>query len=332
MAPPPKVWVLTDDRPGTANQVLGVAEALGWPFEVRRITYGPLARIPNVLLGARLAGLTEMACRAFQPPWPDLVIAAGRRIAPAVRWLKRRSPSTFTVQLMWPGTGRDLDLVAVPEHDGVAPAPNLVSTVGAPHRVTPATLVAARTRLTPTIAHLPRPYVACLIGGASRHGSFTPADAVAAARAAARLATERQGSVLITTSRRTGIPAEHALEDTDLAAPVWLHAFSRGGANPYLGLLGHADAIVVTADSASMCTEGCATGRPVFLFQVRDWRPGKLDRLHKRLAELGYLHDPAAGWPTRLPPPLLPQDELARVIRQRLSTRPRKVASPRPAH
>lgn len=331
MATPPRVWVLADDRPGNANQALGVAEALGWPFELKRIRYGPLAALPNVLLGARLLGLDDLARRSLQAPWPDLVIAAGRRTAPVARWLRRQRSDVFLVQLMWPGSAHGLDLVVVPEHDRRGEAPHVITTLGAPHRVAPAVLAQARVRLAPALGHLPRPFVATLIGGDSRHAPFTGEDAITAASSAAKLARQRGGSVLISTSRRTGASVEDALEELNLPAPVWLHRFSRGGENPYLGLLGHADAIVVTADSASMVTEACATGRPVFLVRPRAWRGGKLDRLHARLSELGHLRDPAAGWPAASPPPLLPQEDVARVIRRRMGSRPPMVASPPPA-
>ena len=332
MASPPRVWVLADDRPGNANQALGVAEALGWPFEIRRIRYGPLAALPNLLIGDRLLGLAEVAKRALRPPWPDLVLAAGRRTAPVARWIRRQRPGVFLVQMMWPGSARGLDLVVVPEHDGRARAPTVITTPGPPHRVAPKVLAEARARLAPALAHLPRPYVVGRVGGASRHAGFTAEDALALARIAARLAVERGGSILLSTSRRTGTAAEDALEEQDLPAPVWLHRFSRGGENPYLGLLGHADALVVSADSASMVTEACATGRPVFLAHPAGWRDTKLDQLHARLRGLGFLCDPAAGWPERAPPPLLPQEDVARVIRRRMSPRPPKVASPRSTH
>lgn len=332
MARPPSVWVLADDRPGNANQAIGVAEALAWPFETKRIAYGALARLPNLLLGARLASITPIARRSLQPPWPDLVIAAGRRTLPVARWIRRQRPDVFLVQLMWPGSGRGLDLVVVPEHDDRPLHPDLVTTIGAPHRVTPAVLARARARLAPALAHLPRPFVVGLVGGPSRHAPFLPDDACSLAWAAAGLAMTRGGSVLLATSRRTGQAAEDALEELDLPAPVWLHRFSSGGENPYFGLLGQADAIFVTADSASMVTEACATGRPVFLVRPAGWRGGKLDRLHRRLERDGHLHDPAGGWPRQVAPPLLPQEDVARVIRQRLGSRRSMVASPPPSN
>lgn len=313
----PRIWVLADDRPGNANQALGVAEALGLDLTIKTIRYGPLARLPNALLGASLLGLMPAARAALTPPWPDLVIAAGRRTAPVVRWIRRRHRATFAVQLMWPGSARDLDLVAVPDHDDVPADAVVLRTLGAPHRLTGVSLLAAAARFEPEIGYLPRPRVACLIGGATRRAPFTPADATAMVEGAAGLAAARGGSLLITTSRRTGTACEDAIAAAALSVPVWLHRFSAGGDNPYLGLLGAADAVVASGDSASMCSEACATGRPVFLYRPAAGVAPKLERLHRRLEELGHLRPLGAPWPETAPPPLLPQNAVADAIRAR---------------
>ena len=152
----PTVWVLTDALPGHANQALGVAEALGWPFTVKQLRYSPLARLPNGLLGDRTWGLTAAARATLTGPWPDLVIAAGRRAAPLARWLKRQKADLLLAHLMWPGSARAFDLIAVPEHDRVADRPGLIRTVGSPNRVTPARLTAAAGALRASRPTMPR--------------------------------------------------------------------------------------------------------------------------------------------------------------------------------
>jgi hypothetical protein len=312
----PGIWVLTDGRPGHDHQALGVAEALGWPFAIRGIDYGPLARLPNLLLGRSTRGLSAAARNALVAPWPDLVIGAGRRTAPVARWLKRRNPKAFLVQLMWPGSARDLDLIVVPEHDRVNDRPGVIRTLGTPGRVTPARLAAAADRLAPSLAGLPRPRIACLVGGARRRMPFTPGDAEALARRASRLAQRRGGSLLVATSRRTTGACEDSLARA-LDAPHLLHRFG-GNDDLYLAILGSADAVLVTADSASMCGEACAIGRPVFLDRAQNAGPSKLTALHRRLEQLGYLRPLGAPWPTALPPPLDPAATVAAAIRELL--------------
>jgi mitochondrial fission protein ELM1 len=62
------------------------------------------------------------------------------------------------------------------------------------------------------------------------------------------------------------------------------------GANPYPGLLGWADAIVVTPDSVNMLSEAAAVGVPVHTLATAPL-PDKLARFHAALRERGSLHD-----------------------------------------
>jgi mitochondrial fission protein ELM1 len=267
-------------RSGHANQAIGTAEALGLPFIVKPLRWGPLAAMPNRLLGSSLAGLAADGTADLAPPWPDLVVAAGRRTAPVARWLKAQSPACRCVQLMWPGSAAGLDLVIVPQHDRAAGCPGVASITAPPHRLSRERLDAAAFRLLPRLHGLRRPFIACLVGG-SRRGARLSAGELA--RAASALACRCGGSLLVVTSRRTGRTAERTLH-AGLEAPHRFHPFTGADDAIYAGVLGVADAVLVTADSASLVTEACATGRPVRLFRPGGRRLGKLERLHAALA------------------------------------------------
>jgi len=87
----PVVWALHDGKAGMASQVLGLAEATGFPFVEKRLAIRfPWSALPPALwfvpfYAARQdgAGLT--------PPWPDLVIACGRNAAVPALAIKRAS-------------------------------------------------------------------------------------------------------------------------------------------------------------------------------------------------------------------------------------------------
>ncbi|MGI9437414.1 MAG: mitochondrial fission ELM1 family protein, partial [Geminicoccaceae bacterium] len=242
---------------------------------------------------------------ALVPPWPDLVIGSGRKTARVARWLKRQKPSMLLAQTQWPESTEAMDVIAVPEHDRVPEHPAIMRTIGAPHILTPDRLATARDVLAPRLAHLPKPYIACLVGGKNRHTAFTTEDARTLGRKASDLAREQGGSLLITTSRRTGKGCTEALVST-LDVPYLLHVWTAGGDNPYVGLLGSADGVIVTSESTSMCTEACATGRPVFLFHPVASVPKKFAALHQRLEQLGYLRPLGSPWfdvPAALPNP-----------------------------
>lgn len=318
----PRVWMLADDRPGNVNQALGLAEALAAPFVVKSVGYRQLARLPNWMLPANLTGFTTATRETLVPPWPDLIIGAGRRTARIGRWVKQRHPSVMLVQLMWPGSPAGFDLIAVPEHDRVPDTPVLMRTLGPPHRLTHERLRQSAEQIAPRLKHLPKPYVACLVGGTSKHVAFTPDDAEAFIEGAYRLAKEKGGSLLVTTSRRTGDACTKALAGklrSLEANPHWLHRWQPEGENPYIGMIGAADAIVVSADSASMCAEACAPGKPVFLHEPKAGAPEKFDILHRRLRDHGCLRKLGTPWFDVERPPPNPAFKIASAIRHLLA-------------
>src|SRR5258707_4310983 len=155
-----------DGRIGIANQVIGLTEALGLPFVEKTCTPRfPWARLPPSLWSGPTRGLSAHS-DPMAPPWPDLLITAGRGCAAVAIAVKRASGGrSFLVQIQDPRMGRqDFDLMVVPAHDP-ARGDKVVVTRGAVHRVTPERLAAAAGRFAASLAHLPHPRVAVLIGG-----------------------------------------------------------------------------------------------------------------------------------------------------------------------
>jgi hypothetical protein len=254
---------VTDGIIGTEKQCVGLAERIGLPFEVKRIKVrAPWRWLPPQAWLMPLKALSPDG-DPLTPPWPDLLIASGRKAAaPSIAIRKASGGRTFTVQIqnpiMAPG---NFDLVVAPRHDRLSGA-NVVSTAGSLHGLTPEVLGEAAKRVADSVAHLPKPRVLVLVGGANRVYRFGVAEAQRLARDLAGL----DGSLLVTTSRRTGAQQTRALVaglDPDRTV-VW----DGSGANPYPGWLGLADAVVVTGDSVNMVTEACASGRPVYVVDL----------------------------------------------------------------
>jgi mitochondrial fission protein ELM1 len=314
------IWVLADDRPGNASQCIGVAEALGMPFIVKNITYGPLAALPNALLGASLAGLTPESRRAIAAPWPDIVIAAGRRTAPVARAIKRVGGGRpLLVQIMDPGLGGrdDFDLIAVPRHDGNPPAlPSVLPITGAPHRVTAEKLKHEADIWLARWSALPAPRIGLIVGGSTRRRAFAPAMARELGERASALAAGRDGSLLITTSRRTGDAANDLL--AAITAPSSIFRWGEEGENPYLGILGASDVLIVTGDSVSMCSEAAAGTQALYLYAPPGLVTAKHAAFHDSLYRQGYARPlgPVVEYWTH--PTLNAAADVAAAIRQRL--------------
>jgi len=293
----PLIWVLADERRGTANQALGVATALGLPFEVKDIRHGPLARLPNLLLGASRLGLAAESSSALAAPWPDLIIASGRRAGAAARWIKRQSNTrggrkARLVQIMHPGAmgAGEYDLIVVPRHDR-ASGPNVLEIDGAPHGVTEAVLAEVRAAWADRFAGFAKPIVGLLLGGATIRRPFDAAAGRALGTQAAMAVRNAGGSLVVTSSPRTGAAYDGVLAGIAEAgvAPAFAYRWGEGGDNPYLGFLALCDALVVTGDSVSMLCEACAGTQPVYLYAPAGFATAKHERLHRDLIEGGLV-------------------------------------------
>ena len=92
---------------------------------------------------------------------------------------------------------------------------------------------------------------------------------------------------MVSTSRRTDSVARKALiESLEDGTKIYIWR-DECGDNPYLAYLALSDTVVVTGDSTSMCTEACATGRPVYIFAPAESTGPKHRRLHKMLYDYG---------------------------------------------
>lgn len=323
IANPPNVWLLIDDRAGNRSQVMGVARALGLRYQIQELEYTAAGALPNLALGASFHGLTKNSRINLCPPWPDLVIAAGRRTAPPARYIKEKSKGeTFLCQIMYPGeTGiEDFDLVAVPRHDNLPKQDNFLPITGAPHQVTPERLAEAAGEWSERLSPLPSPRIALIVGGSTKRRKFTPELARQLGEKAAAMARDAGGSLMVTTSRRTEPEAAEALVAALEGVPSHVFRWGDEGDNPYFGYLAMADAVIVTGDSVSMCTEACAVPKPVYIWAPRKLTVHKHAQLHKDLFAQGYARplDEAAALEPWEHDPLNAATEIAAEIKKRL--------------
>jgi hypothetical protein len=268
---PPSTWVLVDDRPGNSTQSIGLADGLGWPYQIKKLHPGPLARLHNRLLGASRAGIDPARSSPLEPPWPELVIAAGRRTAPVALWIREQSEGrTRLVQLG--RNGADLadlfDLAVTPAYCRLFPHPNRIETAATLHSVSRSRLAQAAEKWKQRLEAAPAPRIALLVGGTSGQYWLGPAAARQLAQDVLRFAREAGGSVVATTSRRLSPAAGDALCEA-LGDGALVHRWRPDDAdNPYLAFLALADAIVITGDSESMLAEATALGRPVYVYPL----------------------------------------------------------------
>jgi mitochondrial fission protein ELM1 len=310
------VWIVTDGRAGIENQALGLGEALERRAPVRLFTKRIRLRTPWNWLPAGMVPAPRHALSIgsdhLEPPWPDIMIGCGRASIPIALGIRHWSKGkTFVVQLQDPRMNpREFDVVIPPIHDGLE-GPNVLSIVGACHRVTPDKLDEAAIDYPARLDEFAPPRFAVLIGGKSKRQNISTRRAGQMSEALVALQKDTGGTLMVTLSRRTSEAAR--LQFRTWLAPHCAVFFEGEGPNPYFAMLGAADHIFVTADSVNMATEAAATGKPVHVLAV-DGSGGKLDRFHESLANRGCARPFSNELETWTYPPLLETDRAAAAV------------------
>ena len=291
-----RVWSLLDNRMGSVGQIRGITTALNpqdYDIEEKQIVYNCLASLPNLLKGKTLLGVTAESCRSISDHFPDLVISASRRTAPVALWIKKQSPQTKIIQLLYPDVSHHnslkFDEIFLPEHDRYKKASgNCFYTIGSPHRVSAKALAIAKSQWEQVFSDLPHPLTAVVVGGAIKGKPFALANAQELGKQLKSLKERIGGSVLLTDSKRTGAEAEKEILAELKHIPNHSYLWGSQDPNPLLGYLACADNIVVTGDSVSMACEACGTGKPVYLFCGKNWLSAKHYRFVQSLYDNGY--------------------------------------------
>lgn len=264
----PLVWLLTEQRTGDNNQLMALADALGWPTETKPIKYNGLRRIPFLRRGLIIVDRQSRA--SVRPPWPDLVICVGYTSVPLARFIRNQTKGR--AKLVHIGNPRgpldDFDLqITTPQYPR-APRPNLLELpfpIGNPART-----VQPSAEELAWLAAYPRPRRLVAVGGSAR---FWELDSKALNEAIEQIAAKRPtGSLLIASSGRTKSSTREELERlARVRNAAAVKDFPR-----FATLLREADEIYVTADSVSMISEAAMSGKPVGLIPIRRTGAGRV--------------------------------------------------------
>ncbi|KAE8651095.1 mitochondrial fission protein ELM1 isoform X2 [Cucumis sativus] len=253
------------------------------------------------ILEADAKQIAKEARETFDMDGPLLVIASGRDTISVASSIKRFAPeNVFVVQIQHPRSRLDrFDLVITPRHDYYPLTPHARQQIPWLLRrwITPreppgknvADFAALRTAASAwhnELASLPKPLLVVNIGGPSSNCRY-------GVDLAKQLASMLQnvlwscGSVRISFSRRTPEKVSKILVEEFKTHPK-VYIWDGEGPNPHLGHLAWADAFVITADSVSMLSEACSTGKPVYVIGS-DRCTWKFADFQKSLAERGVV-------------------------------------------
>lgn len=297
------------------------------------------------VLEADAKHIAAMARQTYEKDGPLLVVASGRdtiSIASSIRRLA--SENVFVVQILHPRSKLDrFDLVITPHHDYYPLTPqareqvpkflhrwitpsdppdrNVVLTMGALHQIDSAALRSAASAWHEEFAPLPKPLLVVNIGGPTRYCRYS-ADLAKQLTTSLLSVLSSCGTVRISFSDRTPEKVSYVIEK-ELGNNPKVYIWDGQEPNLQMGHLAWADAFVITADSVSLISEACSTGKPVYVIGAErcTW---KLSEFHKSLRERGVVRkftgseDMSESWSY---PPLNDTAEAARRVHEALAER-----------
>ena len=248
---------------------------------------------------------------------PALAIGCGRQAAGALRVLRARGSQV--VQILDPRIGsRHWDVVVVPEHDALRGS-NVLTLIGSLNPVDDDWLAWGRAAFA-SFSTLPGPRTALLVGGPTPLAPWDETAMVHVFQALAEQIRSEGGSLLATTSRRTPPALAEILRAkfADLPHVIW--GDGGDGVNPYAGLLGWANRVVVSPDSVNLLSEASATRMPVMV-ALADTAQGRLARFQQQLRERGRLQPRWLDWQYDRIEPLRETTRIAAEVKARLASR-----------
>lgn len=314
-----KSWIFVEKGlKGTENQCIALADALELELDIKH----PNLRAPWTWAAPFLKFGKSLAYKngndLFTPPFPPVVISAGRKSILAAMEIKRLSQDkTFVIHVLDPRiSAKHFDLVIAPEHDPIH-GENVISIQGALHRITPDFLNTYKGHYYDEISNLTDPKIAVLIGGSTTKSEFTTDMAHTLGKDLAKAAQNCSGSLLITASRRTGQEQENILRDAVKDTP--LHFWDGQGENPYFDYLQSASYIIVTNDSVSMACEAMGSGKPVYIARIGT-QGRRIERFHELLLQKNAVKPFNAVLEDWQPPQSNDMMRVCQIIKERFNT------------
>ncbi|KAG2311174.1 hypothetical protein Bca4012_025626 [Brassica carinata] len=297
------------------------------------------------ILEADVNEIVTIARDTYEKDGPLVVIACGRdtvSIASSIRRLA--SENVFVVQIQHPRSHLNrFDMVITPRHDYYPltpeaqeqvprflrswitprepPQDHVVLTTGALHGIDYATLRKSASAWHDEFAALPKPLVVVNIGWPRRNCRYG-ADLAKQLTDALLSVLDSCGSVRIALSYKTPEKVSRVIFK-ELGDNPKVYIWNGQEPNPYMGHLAWGDAFVVTADSVSLVSEACSTGKPVYVIGA-DHCKWKIADFHKSLRERGVVRpftgfeDMSESWSY---PPLSDTAEAAMRVRTALAAR-----------
>jgi uncharacterized protein len=296
-----QIWVISDGTAGMRLQAIALGEALIATDTTNQTSLDDIIIKPSWWL-RHLPRLVPFLPKALLSSWlgsigdrlskdkPAIIITCGRRMAGTSIALNRLSKAhavgTSTIHIQDPRLPPHyFDILVVPQHDPARGA-NVVTSMASLNRLDMSKIANAANQLGEKWRALPTPRVAVLLGGSNRRYGISAMMAKDMARQLADFAAKTGASLALIPSRRT--PANLVTQLTAALGPLPYAVMDQAENNPYPGILGLVDAVIVTSDSVNMISEATITGLPIL---IAEWQSetGRIGAFHDAMIAAGHI-------------------------------------------
>ena len=296
-----QIWVISDGTVGMRLQAIALGEALIATDTTNQTSLADIISKPSWWLrhlprlvallprGLLLFWLGEIGGRLSNDK-PAIIITCGRRMAGTSIALNRLSKAhaagTRTIHIQDPRLPPHyFDILIVPQHDPARGA-NVITSLASLNRLDMSKIADAASQLDKKWRALPAPRVAVLLGGTNRRYGISAMMAKDMAKRLADFATKTGASLALIPSRRT--PANLVTQLTTALGSLPYAVMDQAENNPYPGILGLVDAVIVTSDSVNMISEATITGLPVL---IAEWQSetGRIGAFHDAMMAAGHI-------------------------------------------
>ncbi|MEB8432553.1 ELM1/GtrOC1 family putative glycosyltransferase [Cocleimonas sp. KMM 6892] len=260
------VWVLTDGRPGHANQSEGLVEAISKYREVS-ISRPPLL----TTLQALKMWLFNWCFKNKKEDAPDLIVGAGHQTHLSLLAYRRCFGGKVVVMMSPSLPSFFFDLCFIPRHDNPGNRSNIIETVGAINRVVPNTTSSVKdTGL-------------IMLGGPSKHYQWSSKKLIKQIQNVLTKQPEIQW--VIAGSRRT---PQDTYDEVKTNFPELVLIVPENVSSDWLPQKMHeSEQVWVTADSISMIYEALTSGAKAGVIELDYDKPSRITKEIDRLISEG---------------------------------------------
>ena len=282
------ILAILDNRIGNRNQIFAILDELQLPYKILDIKYNWLANLPNFVLQifGGYSHIKNFDIKKIKTK-PSLILSCGRRTFPLASKLKSLFPdTTYFVHLMYPKLSLNINrcnLIFTPYHDNVEASNHVIKTLGSP---APLDIIKINSK-----PYKSKPIISILIGG--NHGRYKLKSNTVNYLIAETINKIKQGSILISTSRRTPDNIIKLIDKWGKKNKVFkiiFHPKNNSEVNPLKEMIAYADEFVVTGDSVSMVSQLCQYEKPVRIIFNERFCATKHIKFCTKLIDEGYAY------------------------------------------